>query len=279
MIISYSELFKWDTCHRQYYYRFGLGLKPEEESEPIRVGVTGHKLLQTFYAALQNGLSKDRAITYMRHEAQKIMQSVPFGEVTLLKALIVVEKYILETEFTSEAVLVENRFLFPAAKLSDDPSVADVQIGFTPDVVFERTGGFVDVEDSKFVERAWSKSKLDHFIQAKLYQIFLQEMGYNVTRTSIRFFNTKTNEIEVKNFELKSGERETIIEDFIAGVKEVIAYRSLSKEEMAKARRTSNNNMCQGCSFSFPCMLEGQGKDASKTLHHLYVKSDYNYAN
>jgi len=61
-IISYSEVFKWDTCPRQYWYRFGLGLRPQNESGAIDTGVKGHKLLQHFYNLLELGHSKDEAV-------------------------------------------------------------------------------------------------------------------------------------------------------------------------------------------------------------------------
>jgi predicted RecB family nuclease len=278
-IVSYSELFKWDTCQRQYYYRFGLGLRPNEESAPIRIGIKGHKLLQDFYNGLKDGLSKEKSLELTRDAAAKLIKGEFVTEVApLLKSWTLVDNYIRETDFTANAVLVENRFLIPLAAISDDPELAHIQIGFTPDIVFERTGGMFDVEDSKFVARAWSKSKLNRFQQAKLYQIFLKRMGYNVTRSIIRFFNVTTGEITSKPYTLSAAEEATIIHDFVEAVREVIHYRAQPIEIKAKARRTMNYTACQFCAFEFPCTLEAEGKDASKTFKYEYTKSDYDYS-
>lgn len=277
MIISFSELSKWDTCHRQYYYSFGLNLRPLEESDPISTGLKGHWLLQIFYTAMQNGATQEEARKIVEKKAAELLDQNKFTD--LIKAWLLVDKYIKETDFTSEAVLVETRFQYPARFLSNDPRLSDVQIGFTPDVVFKRKGGFYDVEDSKFVGRAWSQKKLNRFPQAKLYQILLQRMNYNVSRSSIRFFNTATNKITVNNAELKPAETDNLISDFVDGMLEVIDYRDRWKPGYAyPLRRTMNYSACQYCAFEEPCTLEAQGKDASKTLKYQFKKSEYDYS-
>lgn len=283
-IVSYSEVFKWDTCQRQYYYRFGLGLKPLEESDAIVKGVKGHKLLQSFYSAMQSGKTKEEALALTQQSAKNLINNERVTDFSLIKAWTLVDNYIKSTDFRSSAILVENRFLFPAATLApnvrdvDDYNLWDVQIGFTPDVVFERKGGMLDVEDSKFVARAWSKSKLNRFQQAKLYQIFLKSMGYNISRSVIRFFNTTTGEIKEQPYTLSKGEEETLIHDFFAGVAEILRYKQQPEEVKCNTRRTMNYTACQFCAFEFPCTLEAEGKDASKTLKNLYTKSDYDYS-
>lgn len=277
MIISYSEVFKWDTCQRQYYYRFVKGLKPLEESAAITTGVKGHKLLQNFYTFLQEGKTKEEAHILTQKSAQNLLTSDGFVDGGLLKSWTLVDNYIRTTEFKTEAVEVETRFLFPAALLSDAPELAQVQIGFTPDVVFKRQGEFHDIEDYKFVARAWSKSKLNRFQQAKLYQVFMRRMGYKVSRTSVRFFNVTTARIHVQNYTLEPKEEQILINDFVDGIREVIKYRRSTEENLAKARRTMNYTACQYCAFEFPCTLEAEGKDATKTFQYQFKKSDYDY--
>lgn len=273
IIVSYSEVFKYQTCQRQYYYRFIKGLQPIEESDAITTGVNGHKLLQDFYELMRQGASKNDALTAVADSALKLINRDRFADFNLLKAWTLVDKYIRETEFTGEAVLIENRFLLPVARLTDDPELSHVQIGFTPDLVLERSGRFLDVEDSKFVQRAWSKKKLERYQQTKLYQIFLSEMGYTISRTLIRFFNTQTTDITTYPYVLKAEERTSLTEDFLAGVRDVVRY----KESPTTAHRTMCYTACQYCAFVFPCTLEAQGKDASKVLSSMYVKSRYDY--
>lgn len=275
LIVSFSEISKWDTCKLQYYYSFVLGYRPSEESEAISNGIIGHDLLQSFYESMKQGNSKEEAIETVHHKAKIHLDRAKknLNSKSLLTAWTLVDNYIRDTDFTSEAFLVENRFLIPVEMLTGNPFFKDVQIGFTPDIVFKRQGDFYDVEDSKFVGRAWSKNKLDMFPQAKLYQIFLRRMGYNVSRSGVRFFNVATGKTAVSYEQLSSLEEDVLIESFLGAVAEVVEYRN----NPYTLRRTFNYSTCQYCAFVTPCSMEAQGKDASKTFKYFFIKSAYDY--
>jgi hypothetical protein len=279
MIISYSELSRFDTCDRQYYYNFILGFQPVDASEAIDTGTKGHKLLQIFYTELQNGKTKEEALATVVKKANEEIFATGLPNSRMVTAWILVENYIKDNEFKTEAVLVENRFLFPFSMLDDDPEYADVQVGFTPDVVFRRAGDFYDVEDFKFVGREWSAKKKERFQQTKLYQLFLRRMGYQVSRSIIRFFNTQTGKISYDAAAMTDAEEAILIRDFVAGVKELVDFKRRSPERLALSRRTTNVSTCQYCFYSFPCTLEAQGKSAEKTFKSDYVKREYDYRN
>lgn len=298
-IISYSEVFKWQLCPRQYWYKFILDRTPIKESDAIRTGIDGHKLLQKFYTLLQEGMNKE--------EARKKVAEWAAKEITLdsslLKAWVLVDNYIREADFTSKAVLVEKRFLFPAHKLLDVVNesdliqaavmsgfksdqiwhfLGDMMIGFTPDLVLERIGNFLDVEDYKFVQRSWSAAQLAHFSQLKLYKIFLDLMGYKVSRCVLRFFNVATGQSPLENFKdyIPKIEEETILaRDFLLAAFEVYRFKKfVSPSTQAMIPKTMNYTACKFCSYSFPCALQAEGKDASKTLQIEYVGSNYDYS-
>lgn len=277
-IVSYSEIFKIQTCVRQYYYNFTLNRRPITMSDAITTGVDGHGLLQSFYEFLQKGKTKQEAWDFVKNQVAMKMGKLHFTESgSLIKAWTLVDNYIRETEFPYKAVLVENRFLLPVAKLDTDPALSHVQIGFTPDLVLERPGGFLDVEDYKFVARAWSRSKANRYQQAKLYQIFLKRMGYNVSRSTLRWFNTTTAEITKRDYNLGIEEEKILIEDFIAGVRDVLRFKEQEPHLLKLAPRTMNYTACQYCQFENPCSLEAEGKDATKTLENQYTKGKYDY--
>lgn len=271
-IVSFSEVFKWDTCQKQYHYSFIQKLRPFETADAMLTGTKGHRLLQDFYSLLKEGKTKEVAQKEIQASASKILLEDGRFDGTLLKSWTLVDNFIRDTEFKAEVAEVENRFLIPLSMIT--PTLTDIQIGFTPDVVFKRTGDFYDVEDAKFVGRAWSKSKKEMFHQAKLYQIFLRRMGYNVSRSSVRFFNVKTGDISVDTAKLETGEEKELITDFVDAVTEVVNYR---RTQPSRGRRTQNYTTCQYCPFQYPCYLERQGKDATKTLEANYMKSDYDY--
>lgn len=277
-IVSFSELFKWQTCQRQYYYRFILGRSPIEESDAISTGVKGHKLLEAFYELLREGKTKEEALKTISDKAKQLVNSDRFADFPLATAWTMVDNYIRETDFsTKSSEFIENRFLLPVSKLTDDSELSHVQIGFTPDLITKRKGDFVDIEDAKFVGRAWGKKKINRFPQIKLYQIFMESMNYKISRTMIRFFNLQTYKITEQPYVTKGVEKETIKRDFLAGVKEVVRFKEGPKELLSLAPRTMNYTACQYCPFEFVCTLEAEGKDASKTLNALYKESSYDY--
>lgn len=274
-IVSYSEIYKFQTCKRQYYYKHILGRTPLEMGDAPSTGTKGHKLLQHFYEFLSEGKNKEEALLLVTERATKDMLAEGFADSQLLKAWTLVDNYIRANEFTSEAVLIENRFLIPASILDNDPMLEDVQIGFTPDVVFKRKGDFYDVEDYKFIQRAWPNKKIDRLPQIKLYQIFLEHMGYDISRTILRFFNVTTGKLSHKAYTLNDAEREILTRDFMAGVKDVVQYKTGNTFD--KAPRTMNYGACQFCDYDFVCGLEAEGKDATKTLNSQYKDNTYDY--
>lgn len=287
IIISYSELTKWQTCKRQYYYRYVLDRIKPEMPDAVDTGIKGHKLLQTFYELIKLGTDKEKARDIVREQANSLMRVSQFPDKNLLKSWTLVDNYINANNFVANAFLIENRFLIPASKLmtphqatEDWPpgfTWSNVLIGFTPDIVFERKGPRYDVEDSKFVQRAWSENKIDRFQQTKLYQIFLETMGYNISRTTLRMFNVATAKITAKNYVMNTAEKETLKRDFLAEVKELVEYKRQSDLTKSFAPRTMNYTSCQFCDFVFVCGAQAEGKNVDRTLQSMYIGSDYNY--
>lgn len=275
IVISYSELIKFDECPRQYYYRYILGLQPIAETLPLATGKKGHKMLQNFYLAIAQGKTPEEARKIVTKEAAKYL----ILDESVAKSWVLVDNFMQSyTPGKKSSLLIEQRFLVPASRFSKDPIFDDVYIGFTPDLVTERMGGFCDIEDYKFVGKAWSADKIEKHQQLKLYEIFLKEMGYNISRTILRFFNTATGSITEQPFGVDPVERSTILEEFLIGVENVVRFRQLDPEiRVRRSRRVLNTNTCQFCSFKYPCGLERKGKDASNTLKTEFVKSDYDY--
>ncbi len=280
MIVSFSEIAKFQTCKRQYNYRFGMGLKPIEESGAISLGIKGHNLLEMFYKLLADGKTKEEALVIIRSYVVEQMKKSFDPDFNALKAWTLVENYINETDFTSSVVYVESAFIIPASSLTDDPFFADVKIGFTPDLVLERKGGWLDIEDYKFTERIWSQKRLNRAMQLRLYQIFLETLGYEVSRTVFRFFNVKTGKIVAHPYIMSATQKKSITADFLDGVRDVVVYRrNLKPTPVNNGARTLNNTACGFCAFEFVCTLEAEGKDASHTIKYQFTKSGYGYAN
>ncbi len=277
MIVSYSEVAKYQKCPRQFYYGILKGHRQIEMSDAISVGVFGHTLLQRYFGCIKAGMSHVSSVAAMNDKAKELNKTLDFR---LLTAWTLVTEYLKKLDFKATALFVENRFLVPASNLTDDPYFKDIEIGLTPDLVIQRTGDFLDVEDFKFTQREWDTTSKQRASQVKIYQLCLESMGYKVTRSRFRFFNTKTGVLSDYSSTMNSLERIHVKQDFLEGVRLVVEAKKLfeAKGEDTYYPRTLNFLECRYCPFKFPCELEFNGKDASNTFKTQYTKRTYDYS-
>lgn len=260
MIVSYSEVSKWTTCQREYYYRFALNKRPMEESSPIMSGTNGHLMLETFYKALQRGCSREEA----RREVQNQLPKRKTPE--LVKVWVLVDNYINSLPLEGSAVLVEQSFI-----VDIEPGL---KIGFTPDLLWDHKNKRLDIEDYKFVGRSWSHKKLSRYVQLDIYTVLLRKLGYSVDRAYLRFFNTETNKPSHKLYESSPARLERVFQEFIEYAHQVKAFKQLMPETQREAAlRTLNINACNFCYFEYPCTLEQEGESAEKTLTTQYKEN------
>jgi hypothetical protein len=171
------------------------------------------------------------------------------------------------------AVLVEKPYIVP---LSDS---IDLQLGFTADLVWDYHDRRLDIEDYKFVGRAWSQNKLARYNQLDMYLIFLRMLGYDAKRGVLRFFNTTTGKPYHKVYNPDKTTQDILFSDFLIAATEAQEFLELPVAEQRKrAIRTFNYNTCSWCHFNYPCTLEAQGKDASNTLAMEYTANVYGYS-
>lgn len=273
-VVSYSEVSIFHTCSRRYYYQMGMGLAPNSISPAIETGIEGHALLERFYKSLQAGKTQAAAVKSMHNPDNKMT-----GE--KLKAWMLANDYASKLNLKEGfPLLVEEKIIHKPNESLDNEYLGldDLMIGFTPDLVWEYKNGRIEVEDYKFVQRAWPENKIAHYRQLPIYMAFLRERGIDVSRAVLRFFNASTNKISYHIFNPSDEELRILKSEFIRAALQVKEFKDRPvKEQRELAIRTLNNNTCQYCPFAYPCKLEGQGKSASKTLATQYGASDYGY--
>lgn len=273
-VISYSEVNIFHTCSRRYYYQMGMGLAPISMSPAIETGVEGHLLLERFYKSLQAGKTQAASLKSMHNPGNKMT-----GE--KLKAWMLANDYASHLDLKEGfPLLVEEKIIHKPLESLDNEYLGldDLMIGFTPDLVWEYKNGRIEVEDYKFVQRAWPENKIAHYRQLPIYMAFLRERGIDVSRAILRFFNATTNKISYQVYNPSDEELRLLKSEFIRAALEVKAFKDRPVAEQRElAIRTLNYNTCQYCPFAYPCKLEGQGKSASKTLATQYTGSDYGY--
>jgi hypothetical protein len=267
MKVSFSEVYAWQTCQQQFFYKHSLKLQPISTSSALKTGIDGHTLLKTFYTAIQDGHSKKEALS----KVTDLFNGKLTPETVIAFGL--VENYIADLDLKGKAVIVDrpNYVEFPHLGIT---------VAFTPDLLWHYASKRLDLEDYKFVGRLWSKPQLARYVQLDLYNALLRILGYRIGSSKLRFFNTTTKKVSHKTYDPTQTRLDNIMKEFLAIALKIAEYKSLSLDEQKEQTvRTFNYTTCRWCKFTFPCDLELDGKDATKTLLNEYVSSDYGYDN
>jgi PD-(D/E)XK nuclease superfamily len=235
-----------------------------ENSDAIDTGNFGHKLMEIFYRAIATGSTKEEALLRVRHTLPKHKE--PF----MIRSWVLVENYVNDLDIKGTAVAIEESFVVETEY--------EFNIGFTPDLIWWYNDKRLDVEDYKFVQRAWSPRKKARYTQLDVYRCLLLKHGLDVRKGILRFFNVTTGQVDLKEYTANPFRLERMYYEFITAAQTVHAFKNLHPEEQeALAIRTLNYNTCQWCDFEYPCNLELDGKSAEKTLQTQFKDLDYGY--
>lgn len=266
-IVSYSEIYSFQTCMRQYYYANTLDLRPVNERGSLKKGISGHRMLQSYYDAVHIGKDKDDAM-------QEVLDNLPTDlEPEMLSAYALVNNFVqeLDKEIRKYEILyVEEPFL-----LRIDNGLT---IGFTPDIVYKKDAEHI-IEDGKFISRMWPKNKLTRYTQLDIYNSLLRKLGIPISKGYIRFLNVETGRINKQLYNPDDERLKNIYDEFITLARKVKAFKDqpVADQKIGALRTLNYHAVCQGCDYVLPCDFELSGKDASKTLLTQYIASDYGY--
>jgi hypothetical protein len=221
-------------------------------------------MLKTFYRSIQQGATREEAIKALKDEIDEV-------NIDILRAWTLLEPYTRTCDLSAEILFVEEPFIVPVAE------EYEISIGFTPDVVLKRKGDMIDIEDWKFIVKAWTNKKINRYLQTRLYYLFMELLGYNISRSRLRMFNIDTGKMTYRDFPMTAEEKRILHRDFFTAALEVKQFKEQPVAAQYLAPRTFNNNNCAFCTFEYPCGLEAEGKDASKTLMTMYKGDPYGY--
>jgi hypothetical protein len=268
-IVSFSELNTWQRCRKSYYYNYTLGFIPIEESPALRRGKMGHRMMQTYLESRLAGVSHEEAKRTITKDLTREETEDPI----IIKTWGLVCKHVDTLDFSNvESVYIEQVFKHPLVE------AFDLWVGFTPDYGWLFKGGFLTLEDFKFIEKMWSEKKKSRYVQLDLYAGWMREMGENVSQSILRFFNLTTGEITSKPYTPSSEKFKILRREFTLAAIELQEFKSKTVAEQRElAFRTFDNNTCAFCRYSYPCNLEANGKDASKTFLAEFTTNDYGY--
>jgi hypothetical protein len=262
MIVSGSELATFNECEMQHHYKYVKGYNPNSESIAIMTGNFGHDNQEQFFKSIESGKTKEEALNAITPIANN-----EFG----LKAASLSYRFCSDFNVDSgKPVIIEKKMIVPLTE--------DIDIGFTPDLLWEYNSGEMKLFDWKFTGRTWSEKAAQMHYQLPSYVGHLNRtFGYKITHINYVFFNTKSAEAKYKiqSFRVNDTEVDSIVDD------QIKAADRLGATEPYDVFRINHKNICDYCVFQFPCSLERKGKDATETWKLMFntKSTGYGYSN
>lgn len=268
-IFSRSELATWQSCEMMYYFRYGLGYHPKENSDAIRLGNIGHLLLEIFFREIKEGATKE--------EALQAMQPQGLTKEDLIATLLA-RKFAEDFDTSTGIPLFVDEPLI--APVDEDN---DIHEGLAADLVWQYHNGVCDVFDWKFTRRRWSRPQIEMHGQLPGYKFILNTYyGTNIKTCKYVFFNTGSeNNISynIQPFTPDMKECEGIIRDQIKEAVRMKARKSLPIDLMKdESTRSVDGKVCAYCAYQIPCRMDRKGNDYQKTLDVMFTQdTEYGY--
>lgn len=272
-IVSNTQVTAKNTCDRQHGYMYAEELEPRVYPLHIRRGIVGHKVLETYYKARQEGETHQSAVNLAmatligiigQTDPDDIEESLMLGELSRL--LIKYFEFYADDQF--KVLAVEATY---SAPLVPNPGY-DLHFGQILDVVIELTTGpyrgYVNIIDHKFVNNFMSPDELrlngqqPKYIQtARLNDLPIKDAIFN----QIRYRKMKdpkptdlfrrspllSNDIAIRTVWHETKETAIEIYEEHEGIRQV------------NHRRRQSYSACKWCWFKDLCMSELAGQDTT----------------
>lgn len=291
MIVSNTEVTMKGSCGRQHYYRFGLDIEPvfSNLGPAIARGLIGHAALDTYYVALQQGLSHDDAVQEswdtLNEKLAWVVMNWP-EDIDLIK-IISKLKHLLTGYFrlyrgdTFKVHAVEKFFRAPITP--------DAEYGMRLDLLVEMTSGqyrgdFI-VVDHKFVYNFKTQKELTMDGQLSKYVKTVRDNGYVVTKgmfNQLRYRELREPTVDdlykrtiVKATKVKT---ENIWKEQRKSTIEISKIKKLPLAEWSEAAtRNLSPFVCKYCHFVSLCNLELEEEDITTELQTNFQPNTYGY--
>lgn len=294
MIVSNSEIGMFLRCERQHYYRFALGVEPRLDTvgKAISRGIVGHKALNAYYTALQEGYSvndcRDAANEVVKQEIVTTQRLYPEA-FDLMTVLIDLKRMIdgYADMYTEEPFKVLHLEEYFSTKIDDD-----IDYGLRLDMLIEYTKGpyrgEIVVMDHKFVYNFKTQAELDSDVQLAKYTKTLRDNGYKYTVRGVfnqlryRPIKNPTPDQLYRRAPVKASKPaiDRLWLEQSRTAKKIERYRSMPVAQYEdECTRNRSQFTCKYCHFQKLCDAELEGTDITTLLAAEYQPNTYGYEN
>lgn len=279
-ILSNSDIRTWQQCQMRFVFSKTLGLQKAKLDPPLRMGLTGHKILEEASKAAVLGENVNTAMAGVATEVALA------GDPESAK--------VLSNDIAAWTWMMNQGWEVVEA---EQPHKIEVEhaygltFAFTPDAVMRATTGPMKgqlfVIDYKHTGQYWSDKKIRMFMQIPVYIAYLRkiEKYSSLRHGGIMQINTRKDGAANKRFLFKwvpdiNKAKLTRTEfENVEILKEIAQFRLLPvADQLVLANRTRNETVCAYCPFAEDiCPMSWAGHDITSTMRHNYVENTYGY--
>lgn len=189
MKISNSQIQSFQKCEKRFYFEHILKLKPLTYPEAMEKGIFGHRMMEYFFKAMQEGKSYEDCCSAINPLIEEAQGEGAFELLKVYKHVLAFGYYAFQQEW--RVVSVEESRLAPLAEYDNEHEYA-----FTTDVIFEWTvgpkRGLQFIIDFKFTGQYWNDREVNMFQQLPKYIVYTNELdGKNIRHAGIVMLNTR----------------------------------------------------------------------------------------
>jgi len=280
MILSNSDISIYQQCQMKFVFAKTLGLQPRVLDDPLRIGLTGHKMMEMAHKAV---MANEDVMAPMQQIALEAAQANDPGSAKVIHA----DYAALEWTRRQGWIPVE----VEKPTIISMPHLYGIDFAYTPDVIYYGESGHMRgqyfIVDVKHTGQYWPDHMVRMFAQVPKYIIYKRkEKRYSKMRHGgVMMINTRQDAKSDNLFKYKwipdltkEVFRRLEFENEEA-LKEVAQFALLpAKDQQELAVRTVNNTVCKYCPFAKDiCPMSRSGHDITRTMEANYVQNTYGY--
>lgn len=273
-IVSHSEVATFSLCQRRHFYAFGEKIVRKKKSAALNRGIEGHTIVAKIFSELQRTADINVAEKTLYDEMTRIMK----------------EDALLYADFMSFLPAWFEKFkrLFNSWKIEfvehqDFLEFPEFIYAFTVDLgVWEN--GLLGIVDWKFVYNFYDGDMQELLPQIPRYVGALRALGHNVMKGSYGFIRYRhLKDVTIERFtiipiSLSTKRIQNSFKDLIVTAREILKLRALPLQEWKDSvARTSNELVCNNCSYKPLCAVELNGLDGLMMRKYDYEVTTYGY--
>jgi hypothetical protein len=270
-----------------YAHHPSYNLEPRTLGEALARGIVGHAALETYYAAVKDGKTLEKAqAASMEYLMQETLKTMKLGDVK--KSAVysnlgtVLQNYFKEAEY----ILHEYNLLGVESLITAPlPGCDDIEFAGRVDLALGvKSGpnkGEVVPYDHKFTYNFWSENPLKLNPQINNYIWAFREKGHR-SRTGIinmlRYRENAVDKFKQEPISTNSTLRSTFINNHVVAAKQIVELKHKPKVGLQEGiTRSSSKFNCEYCPFATLCYTEALGQDTTLMVKASFRPNSYGY--